>query len=280
MTRDAFQAGELTDEDHQNLHTLMATLDLDPKGDNLFQAPTPSSGGNRVYGGLVAGQCLRAACMTVDPERMPHSFHAYFTRRGKPGTELFVQVQPTRDGRTFATRHVSALQDGEPILEMMVSFQKPESGPDHQFGAMPDVPGPEELSPFELFWSAGAAFDLRPVFAKTDGSRPSRLHPFWIRLRTDIGYDPITASCLLVYLSDMGIMGVAAVPGVELNRGGSGSLDHSVWFHRPYDPRAWLLYTAEPISNGGARGTARGSLFSADGRLVASLAQEALLRPL
>ncbi len=257
---------------------LISTLSLTEDAPDRFVAPLPLGEG-RIFGGQVAAQALKAACMTVDPGRLPHSLHLYFIRRGRGGVDLSFLVERSRDGRTFSARHVTALQEGKPILEMMVSFQTPEDAPEREYLSIPDVPDPETLEPLRLGWLAGSAFDLRPTKPQPEGVPPWHIHPFWIRVRSDIERDPTTDACVLVYLSDIGFMGVAAIPEVKLNPMGAGSLDHAVWFHRPYDPTEWLLYCADPISNSSARGFATASLFDRQGRLVASLAQEALLRP-
>jgi acyl-CoA thioesterase II len=272
------ESPELSEEPDREFFS--RALALSSVGGNRFAAPTPPKGRMRLFGGLVAGQCLKAAGMTVDESRVPHSLHTYFTRPGRGGDPLTIEVEELRDGRTFATRQVRAVQNGVPIMEMLASFQSPEPDLDRQFTPVPRVAGPESLRSVQLPLSS-AAFDVRPIdpeFRRGPSGPPIHLFPFWIRLLETTDLSALERSCVLTHLSDIGLMGVAIIPGTQLDQRGSGSLDHSLWFHRPHDPSEWLLYTAEPISNTNSRGFGRGVFFSGDGAQIASVAQEARLR--
>lgn len=260
---------------------LLSLLDLDVAGDDHFVATpaNPAEGPPRLFGGEVASQSLRAALLTVDPERPPHSLHAYFIRPGAPGVPLHLHVERTRDGRSFSTRHVTAAQNGDPIFVLSASFHVPEVGDDWHEPASLDVPGPEEIaerdSPFSQF-ATMSPLDIRPV---RPGAFFPDLHPMWVRSRDPLPDDPAIHSCVLTFISDMGVVGGARAPESTAPPFGGASLDHAVWFHRPARADEWLLFSVEPVSNAGARGLARGSFHDRNGVLVASVAQEALLRP-
>ncbi len=257
---------------------LLGTLELDRVDQVRFHAPLPTGDG-RVFGGQLVAQALQAASLTVAATRPVNSLHAYFVRAGRPGVPLVLDVWPWRDGGSFSTRHVTASQDGVPVLELMASFHAEEPGANWQLGPPAAVPSPEGLSPLGLSWIPLSAFDIRPVLGLPDPAGFPKLHPFWIRTRAPVGDDPVTHASLLVHLSDIALMGRAAGPGCRFDVGRSASLDHAVWFHRPARVDDWLLYDAEPTTNAGARGLARGTLHTADGALVATIVQEALLRP-
>jgi acyl-CoA thioesterase-2 len=254
-------------------------FDLTPLGGDAFTAASPPVGRPRLFGGQVAAQSLRAACLTADG-RPPHSLHAYFIRPGMPDEPLVFDVARTRDGRSFSTRHVTASQGGKPILELIASFHEPEGGFDWQAGPPPSAPGPEGLAEPEppAFLRHPDGFDIRVVNPPADGGFPMR-HPFWIRATAPVGDDPSLHACLIAYLSDMGVVSSARAPGSPRRLATAVTLDHAVWFHRPPRADRWLLFSAAPVTNHGARGLARGALHTADGTLVASIAQEALLRP-
>ncbi|MGZ4718095.1 MAG: acyl-CoA thioesterase [Acidimicrobiales bacterium] len=255
-------------------------LDLESIGDDAFLAPIPSDGPGRLFGGQVASQSLRAACLTVAPDRPPHSLHAYFILPGRPGEPLRLDVQRSRDGRSFATRHVTASQAGTPIFELVASFHTAEGGFDWQLPAPADVPAPDAIAPPELpdYLRFSVPFDIRVVTPPLPGQFPIT-HPFWIRTRGPIGDDPSLHACVLTLLSDMGVVASARAPGSTTQPFAGASLDHAVWFHRPARVDEWLLFSVEPVTNHGARGLARGTLHTEAGVLVASIAQEALLRP-
>ncbi|TDB98772.1 acyl-CoA thioesterase domain-containing protein [Actinomadura sp. 7K534] len=258
---------------------LTRMFELAALGGDSFLATSPPVGRPRLFGGQVAGQSLRAACLTADG-RPPHSLHAYFIRPGTPDEPLAFDVSRTRDGRSFSTRHVTASQGGKPILELIASFHDPEDGFDWQDGAPAGVPGPEGLEPLELpaFLRHPPGFDVRVVNPPPEGEWPVA-HPFWIRAAGPLDDDPALHACLVAYLSDMGVVSSARAPGSPRDLVTAVTLDHAVWFHRPPRADRWLLYSVGPVANHGARGLARGTLHTADGTLVASIAQEALLRP-
>jgi acyl-CoA thioesterase II len=268
------------DDPADPLEALRRLLTLEPDGPDAFWAPTPSDGPSRLFGGQVASQSLRAAIHTVDPSRPAHSFHAYFIRPGRPDQPLHLSVERTREGRSFSTRQVTASQAGEAIFILSASFHAAEPGDDWQLPAPGPVPDPETLDPPPSLgpMAVMTPFDFRPV-AGLDASGIPVIHPFWMRVRGEVGDDPAMHLTLLTFLSDMGVVGSARAPGSTAGRFAGASLDHAVWFHRPARVDQWLLYSVEPVSNFGARGLARGTFHTHDGQLVASMAQEALLRP-
>lgn len=260
---------------------LLELLTLEERGDDVFTASTPADGPNRLFGGQVAAQSLRAATLTVPGDRFAHSFHAYFIRPGRPGVPLELTVDRTRDGRSFTTRRVSAAQDGEPIFVLAASFHVAEPGDDWQPPLAADVPDPEAAtapeSPFTRFASM-SPFELRPVRDPGTGGFPV-LHPFWVRTKRLLPDDPGLHASVIAFISDMGVVGSARAPGSSLpERFVGASLDHAVSFHRPARADEWLLFSVDPVTNAGARGLARGTMHTRHGVLVASVAQEALLR--
>src|SRR5512139_3218832 len=274
---DAGAAAEGTAADVAGLLRLfdMATVD-----DDTFTAVPPFIGRGRIFGGQVAGQSLWAACRTVPPGRAPHSLHAYFIRPGRPEEPLRLKVGRTRDGASFCTRHVTAAQGGKPIFEMIASFHSPEAGHDWQPPMPAEPPGPDEstLPAPESSIKHVRHFDIRPATGPDRDGRTPR-HPFWVRLREPIGDDPALHACVLAYISDMGVVTSARAPGSGRDFQTAVSLDHALWFHRRARVDRWLLCSVEPVSNAAARGLATGAFRTAGGTLVASVAQEALLRP-
>ncbi len=263
--------------------SLLALLELDPAGADRWIAPTPVDGWGRLFGGQVASQALRAATLTVEATRQVHSMHAYFIRPGRPGEPVELLVDRTRDGRSFTTRRVTALQGDEPILVLASSFAVEEDGVDWQRPAPLDVPPPEELdverSFFTQMW-ARSPVDVRAVHeARSPESGPLRLHPLWMRTKQQLPDDPAVHRCALAFFSDIGVVGSAQAPqSTAAFRFGGASLDHAVWFHRPVRADEWILFSVEPVSNASARGLAIGTMHTRDGVLVASVVQEALLR--
>ena len=258
---------------------LLDLLDLEATGENTFVGSTPGDGPPRLFGGQVASQALRAAVRTVTPDRPPHSLHAYFIRPGAPGVPLVLDVERTRDGRSFSTRHVTASQEGEPIFVLTASFHIAEEGDDWHESGPSDVPGPEAVgdttSPFHQF-STMRPLEIRPARA---GAAFPAMHPFWVRTREPLPDDPSLHACVLTFMSDMGVVGSARSPESSSVMFAGASLDHAVWFHRRARADQWLLFSVDPVSNAGARGLARGTFHDERGLLVASIAQEALLRP-
>jgi acyl-CoA thioesterase-2 len=255
-------------------------LHLEPKGRDRFEAETPGDGPGRLFGGQVAAQSLRAATLTVDPSRPPHSLHAYFVRPGRPGVPLELDVIRIRDGRSFTTRAVTATQNGEAIFFLAASFHSAEDGDDWQLPARTDVPGPDDVpateSPLARFESM-MPFEMRPAVGRS--AMGWALHPFWVRVGGTLPDDPALHACCLTFISDMGVVGSARPDTADMRAFMGASLDHAVWFHRPARADEWILFDVGPVSNFGARGLAQGSMHSVDGVLLATITQEALLRP-
>jgi len=255
-------------------------LTLEPAGPDAWIASTPGEG-PRLFGGQVASQSLRAATLTVEAGRHVHSLHAYFIRPGRPDEPLRLEVDRTRDGRSFTTRRVTASQSGGPIFVLASSFATSEEGDDWQLPGPSDVPDPEATdgkgSYFSQFWR-GSPFEVRPVHDWRPDDAP-RLHPMWVRARDPLPDDPDLHATVLTFFSDMGVVGSARAPSSTLpHRFMGASLDHAVWFHRPARADDWILFSVNPVSNFGARGLAQGTMHTRDGTLVASIMQEALLR--
>jgi acyl-CoA thioesterase-2 len=278
------------------LKELLDLLDLEQIEVNIFRGRSPEEHQQRVFGGQVAGQALVAAGRTVPSERHVHSLHAYFIRPGDPSVPLVYTVDRVRDGRSFTTRRVSAVQHGKVIFTLSASFQILEDGPSHQ-ASMPQVPAPEELPTFrermeEIFGPQDndvfrrRPFDLRHVTPLTwEAARdPSLIGPeskVWLRVDGELPDDPLLHVCLMTYASDMTLLDT-----VLLNHGLAwgdkktmgASLDHAMWFHRPFRADEWLLYAQDTPNASGARGLARGQVFTREGELVVSVVQEGLIR--
>ena len=277
------------------LDELLEILDLEAIEVNLFRGRSPAERRQRVFGGQVAGQALMAAARTVEPGRPVHSLHAYFLRPGDPTVPIIYDVDRLRDGRSFTTRRVIAIQHGEAIFNLSASFHAPESGLDHQM-PMPDVPPPESL-PTYAERVAGYAdrvpeFLLRPRpidtrYADPPSSRYTDSPPrdpqqrVWFRADGELPDDPMVHAVVVAYASDMSLLDSIYLPhrldwyseGVM-----SASLDHAMWFHRDFKADEWLLYDQESPSAFGARGLARGNIFRQDGALAVSVVQEGLVR--
>lgn len=275
---------------------LLSILDLEPLEVNLFRGRSPQSGWQRVFGGQVIGQALVAATRTVEGRR-PHSMHAYFLVAGDPKVPIIYNVERTRDGGSFSTRRVLAVQHGQPIFTMSVSFHAEEDGLSHQ-APMPAVPPPEALTsdaearkdllatmpePVRRYYERERPLELRPVeLARYAGQKieNGRFH-VWIRTTGPLPDDPAIHQCVLAYASDMTLLDTALVPhGRTLfeKEFMAASLDHAFWLHRPFRADEWLLYAQDTPSLAGSRGFARGLIFARDGTLVASVAQEGLVR--
>jgi acyl-CoA thioesterase II len=275
---------------------LMALLDLEVIEDNLFRGRQPDTLLQRVFGGQVAAQALAAANHTVPDRYLVHSLHSYFLRPGDTAVPIVYDVEGVREGRSFATRRVLARQHGRPIFAMTLNFQIPEPGLDHQ-DPMPDVPAPEDCpslaqaSPnsgrdteeWEREW---AALDVRHAGHSgegggiTDPTVAGRAR-LWIRVNGELPEDRLSHVAAFTYSSDMTLLGATLVPhGLYIGSPGmqAASLDHSIWFHRPFRADEWWLYDQVTPSASGGRGLAIARVFSQDGRLVASVAQEGLVR--
>lgn len=244
---------------------------------DTFVASQPTVGpGPRLFGGLIAAQSLAAAGATVAGDKLPQSLHLYFVRGGQYGVDVQFQVERTRDGRSFDTRRVTAVQQGAVILEMITSFHTAEAGADAHPAAPPSVTY-DQATPKEPAIEYADRFEIRTM---PDDTSVFAVPPFWIRTRAAIEDDPLIRACTLVFMSDFGPVPVARPPGVPMDPmvGYAASLDHSVWFHRPFDPHAWHRYEVRSLNNSDARGLVAGSMYDASGGLVASTAQEALWR--
>jgi acyl-CoA thioesterase II len=231
---------------------------------------------SRLFGGLIAAQALAAAGATVDAEKLPQSLHLYFVRGGEYDVDVEFQVERTRDGRSFDTRRVTAVQHGKTILELIASFHRPESGADWQ---PPNVPTLEFDAAVEKHSPMGFAerFDIRTTH---DDDSPFAVPPFWIRTKDVIEDDPLIRAATLTFMSDFGPVPVARPRGTPLNAdaGYAASLDHAVWFHRPFWPNQWHRYEVHSLNNTDSRGLVIGSLYDRSGTLIASTSQEALWR--
>jgi len=279
-----------------SVEELMALLDLEVIEDNLFRGRQPNTLLQRVFGGQVAAQALAAANHTVPDRYQVHSLHSYFLRPGDTAVPIVYDVEGVREGRSFATRRVLARQHGRPIFAMTLNFQIPEEGLDHQ-DPMPDVPAPEdcpglaEISPdsgrdtaeWQREWAAldvRHAGDSRPGGEIVDSSVAARVR-LWIRVNGTLPDDPLSHIAAFTYSSDMTLLGATLVPhGLYIGSAGmqAASLDHTIWFHRPFRADQWWLYDQVTPSASGGRGLAIARVFSQDGRLVASVAQEGLIR--
>jgi acyl-CoA thioesterase-2 len=275
---------------------LLEVLDLEQVDPATFTGMSPQVGAQRVFGGQVAGQALVAAGRTVDPARYVHSLHGYFVRPGDPSVPIEYQVENVRDGRSFSVRRSVAVQHGKPIFFMSASFQVLEEGLDHHSPAPPDVPGPDELPtmaermakyPERLATLAAAprSVDVRYVGEPgwvRPGDRPAaEQQRVWMRIDGQLPDDPLIHACALAYASDLTLLdSVLSVHGEVWGPGGviGASLDHALWFHRPFRADEWFLYDCSSPSASGSRGLATGRMFTRDGRHIASAVQEGLLR--
>jgi acyl-CoA thioesterase-2 len=273
---------------------LIRLLDLEPIEVNLFRGTSPQEDRQRVFGGQVAGQALVAAARTVDePGRQIHSLHAYFLRPGDPSVPILYEVDRVRDGGSFTTRRVVAVQHGRPIFNMSASFQVPEEGLEHQFD-MPDAPDPEGLPDRRARLARFAdqlgdlldrpqAIDTR-VVDWTPADRDRALPPHqrvWLRADGRLPDDPLLHTIVLTYASDMTLLDTALLPHAGTWFSPTmfmASLDHAMWFHRPFRADEWLLYSQDTPAASSGRGLARGLVYSQGGQLVASVVQEGLIR--
>jgi acyl-CoA thioesterase II len=275
-----------------DISSLISVLDLEQLEVNLFRGYSPQNNWKRVFGGQVVGQALVAAARTVE-DRLTHSLHSYFLLGGDPKVPIIFEVDRIRDGGSFTTRRVVAIQHGQAIFSMAVSFHKEETGFSHQF-AMPDVPDPETLPTEEelrdrlpenmrRMWMMDRPVELRPVnldrYALT--GKAEQIQKIWFRTKGSLPDDKKLHQCVLAYASDFTLLHAALVqhgrppfdPSLMM-----ASLDHAVWFHRDFRADEWLLYVQDSPSAEGARALCRGTIYDRGGVLVASVAQEGLIR--
>ncbi|MCC7463652.1 MAG: acyl-CoA thioesterase II [Gammaproteobacteria bacterium] len=276
----------------ERLAALLQLLELERLEVNIFRGESRDIGSPQVYGGQVLGQALKAAYATVEPDRVAHSLHAYFLRRGDFNAPIVYFVDRARDGHSFTSRRVTAIQHGAQIFNLSASFQRPEPGIEHQ-APMPQVPPPEALPEGELqaemlarlpepqrqFHLLGRPFASRPATPALPVTLATQCQ--WVRAVDCLPDDDALHRCLLAYASDFYLLPTATAPHALENAGRPlmlASIDHAMWFHRPVRVDEWLLCVTESPIATGARGFTRGSVYDRAGRLVASLAQEGLMR--
>lgn len=284
---------------NRSLNDLLTLLDLEPLEANIFRGGSRDLGSKSVFGGQVIGQALMAGARTID-DGLPHSLHAYFLRPGDMTLPIVYDVDRVRDGRSFAARRVQAIQNGKPILSMIASFHRQETGPDHQ-KAMPEVAAPEALEDQDSLrkrWLAAhpevpeplqrallrqLAIEFRPV-TPMDPFAPARCPPeqhIWFRAGGQLPDDPVVHRCVLAYASDFSLLSTALLPHGKSYLSPDmvlASIDHALWFHRDFRADDWLLYAMDSPTAQGSRGLSRGEIWTRDGRLVASVVQESLIR--
>jgi acyl-CoA thioesterase-2 len=277
------------------LDSLVTLLDLEVIEVNLFRGRSPDESRQRVFGGQVAGQALVAATRTVDePNRQVHSLHAYFLRPGDPTTPILYEVDRIRDGKSFTTRRVVAIQHGRAIFNLQASFHIHEPGPDHQMAMPSGLPAPDDLPDFKTrmlpyrermgdWYDQPRPIDIR--FIDSDPfsrqGNPATGQRVWMRADGVLPDDPTLHACIVTYASDMTLLDTTVLPfGLPWESPGMqmASLDHAMWFHRPFRADDWLLYDQSAISSGAGRGLAGGAIFTADGTLAVTVVQEGLAR--
>lgn len=273
---------------------LIALLDVEAIEVNIFRGRSPDSERQRVFGGQVAGQALVAAARTVEAGFDVHSLHAYFLRPGDPRVPILYEVDRIRDGRSFVTRRVVAIQHGRAIFNVQASFHVQEKGFDHQSMMPTDVPDPESIPDFKARWSEwaelmGDEYERdRPIDMRNctwePRERKEQLPPYqrvWLRADGVLPDDPVLHVCIVTYASDMTLLDTSLLPhavGAMKEKLFMASLDHAMWFHRPFRADEWLLYDQDTPSASGGRGLARGSIYTREGKLVISVVQEGLIR--
>jgi acyl-CoA thioesterase-2 len=279
------------------LEGLLSILDLEPLEENLFRGRSPQQGWQRVYGGQVLGQALVAAVRTVPADRFAHSLHAYFLLAGDPSRPIVYNVERVRDGGSFTTRRVTAIQHGRAMFVMSASFQITEPGLDHQ-NIMPKVPPPEDLPSeqqltakllahlpenMKSYWERERPIEMRPLDVSRYFAREKRApeQMVWMRASGRLPDAFPLHQCVLAYASDFTLLDTALIAHGKLMFDKDmqlASLDHALWFHRPFRADEWLLYAQDSPSSHGARGFCRGNVFTRDGVLIASVCQEGLMR--
>jgi acyl-CoA thioesterase-2 len=275
---------------------LVALLDLERIEENIFRGLSPAVALQRVFGGQVAGQALVAATRTVDTDRHVHSLHSYFIRPGDPTVPIVYLVERIRDGRSFSVRRVTAVQHGNPIFTLSASFQLEQGGIDHQ-REMPVVVEPDELPTFadrlagfpeliDFMARIPQAFDIRyvddpPWVQRAQGPRENQPHRIWMKADGTLPDDPTLHVCVLTFASDLNLLDSVLIHhgmSARLDPITMASLDHAMWFHRQFRADDWFLYESSSPSASGGRGLATGRFFARDGRLVASVTQEGMIR--
>ncbi|HEV2896418.1 acyl-CoA thioesterase [Mesorhizobium sp. AaZ16] len=280
------------------MQELLSILDLEKLEHNLYRGRSPKLDWQRVFGGQTIAQALVAAQRTVTPERHVHSLHGYFMRPGDTKVPIIYEVDRIRDGGSFTTRRVVAIQHGHAIFSLEASFQGDEQGLEHQVPMPLDVPPPDSLMTqqeligkfgdavpegIRRYWERDRPIDMKPVMLEHYTSR-EKLAPeqkIWIRTAGPVPADRATQAAVLAYLSDMTLLDTSTFahgravfdPDIQ-----AASLDHAMWFHRPHRLDGWILYTQDSPSSQGSRGFTRGALYGQDGTLIASVAQEGLIR--
>lgn len=279
---------------------LTLLFDLEPRGGDRFIGRRQFESSGRVFGGQAIAQAIGAARRTVPDDRYAHSLHAYFLRGGSAEEPIEFRVKRDLDGRSFSNRRVVASQGGRPILNLTASFQLPQEGLEHQFAPMPNVPPPEDLvpdsairaevaeqlpeGPMKRYIARPRPIDFRSVEPR-DWLDPQKRAPvahIWFRTVAPLPDSPAVHRAVLAYASDFQLLATALQPhglSFPLGHVKAASLDHALWFHGPFRADDWLLYTIESPWSGRVRGFGRGQIFTRDGRLVASVAQEGMLRP-
>jgi acyl-CoA thioesterase-2 len=286
----------VTESSQAIVDAFVRLLDLRKVGESRYEGDSPSEGRQRIFGGQVAGQALVAAGRTVDPGRAVHSLHAYFVRAGDPSVPVLYEVDNIRDGRSFSVRRCVAYQRDKAIFTMSASFQREEHGLDHQAPAPMGLPGPEDLPSvadrlaeypdrLEDWQKSPRPIDVRYITEPgwlRPGERPADPnHRVWMRINGKLPDDPLLHACALTFLSDMTLLdAILAVHGEVWGPGGmvGASLDHAMWFHRPFRADEWFLYDCWSPSASGARGLASGRMFDRAGHHIATAVQEGLLR--
>jgi acyl-CoA thioesterase II len=286
-----------TDAPNTALNALLRVLDLEQLEDNLFRGARGSEGWQRVYGGQVLGQALMAAVRTVDPGRRVHSLHGYFLLAGDPSLPIIYDVERIRDGGSFTTRRVKAIQHGAAIFTMSASFHKAEEGLEHQ-SAMPAVPGPEALpnpkdviaslidklpTAMRSYWERDRPIDMRVVDISRYLTREKKapVQQIWFRAAGRLPDDPAIHEAVLAYASDFTLLDTALIAHGKLLFDADiqlASLDHAIWYHRAFRADDWMLYVQDSPNAHSARGFSRGSIYTREGALIASVAQEGLMR--
>lgn len=277
------------------LADLVRLLNLESIEENIFRGQSPDENRQRVFGGQVAGQALVAASRTIEePGRHVHSLHAYFLRPGDPGVPILYEVDRIRDGRSFSTRRVVAIQHGKAIFNLQASFQNREEGLEHQIAMPANIPEPDSLPDFITrmtphkeklgeWYDRPRPIDLRYVdsdpFSRGGNRQPGQR--VWLRADGSLPDDEVLHACIVTYASDMTLLDTALIPhGASWSDGGfqMASIDHAMWFHRPFRADEWMLYDQSSISTSNARGLAGGSIFTHRGDLVITVVQEGLIR--